>query len=423
MSFLKSVFWIFLAGNFASFGNFLYNLAMGRMLSPADYGELEAILSLSVLFAVPLSVLSTFIVKIVSSYWGQNKKIEIKTFLAVYRRRFLLISIVGSILLLFFSPIIIRFLNLGSILSVIFLSLLFLLSGLTIVNNGGLGGTLSFGFLAINGITGTTIKLITSVILVFLNFQLSGAFLGPLLGTLVAFALSFIELRNIFKNVKETKKIPKDILKETFFPTLFASLAITLFLTVDVILARHFFSESVSGEFAAVAVLGKIIYYAIGPVISVMFPLISARAANGTSHVLPLLGSLAMVFGVGSLIGFIFIMFPVFILNTLFDGKYLNGASYLGTYSLFMTIFSINSVLTHFLLAISYFRPMWLLFCLSAFAGILMILFHGSISQLIWINVSVSFLYFVVVSTLVCRHINFRSLFLSTVRQKPLSGI
>jgi O-antigen/teichoic acid export membrane protein len=334
-----------------------------------------------------------------------------------------MIGLVGGTLLIILSPFIISFLNLNSVWSVVFLSLLFLLIGLTIVNNGGLSGTLSFGFLAINGIAGTATRLIVSVTLVFLNFRLAGAFSGSAIGSLIAFLLSVLELKTIFKGVALTKdKISPSVLKTTFFPTLFASLAITLFLTVDVILARHFFSESVSGEFAAVAVLGKIIYYALGPVISVMFPLISARAANGTSYILPLLGSLAMVFGVGSLIGFVFFMFPVFILNILFGGRYLNAAFYLGPYCLFMTIFSINSVLTHFLLSVSYFRPMGLLFSLSVFAGILMILFHGSIGQLIWINVSVSFLYFVVVSTLVCRHINFPLLFLPTVKQKPLSA-
>ena len=46
---VRGSLFVFIAGNFASFGNFLYNLAMGRMLSPANYGELEAVLSLSVL--------------------------------------------------------------------------------------------------------------------------------------------------------------------------------------------------------------------------------------------------------------------------------------------------------------------------------------------------------------------------------------
>lgn len=421
---VRGSFLVFLAGNFASFGNFLYNLAMGRMLSPADYGELEAILSISVLSAVPMSVLSIFIIKIVSSYWGQNKRAEIHSFLMLYRKNLFLIGLTGSIILFIFSPIISGFLNLSSVLSVAFLGLLFLLSGLTTVNNSGLQGTLSFGFLAINGIVGTAVKLFVSVILVLLNFQLSGALFGPLLGTFVAFILSVVELKNIFKNAADIKKqISPDVVKATFLPTLFASLALTTFLTLDVVLARHYFSESVSGEYAATAVLGKIIYYAVGPVIAVMFPLISARATNGTSYILPLLGSLAMVFGIGSFLVFFFFVFPGFILATLFGGKYLNIASYLGPYSFFMMIFSINSILTYFLLSVSYLRPMFLLFCISLLSGILIFFFHNSPGQLIWINVSVSLVYFVVVSSLVCRYINFPSLFRLTARQRPLSGI
>lgn len=421
---VRGSFFVFLASNFASLGNFLYNLAMGRMLAPAAYGELEAILSLSVLFAVPMSVLSIFVVKIVSSSWGQKKQAEVQAFLTSYRRKLFMIGLSGSVFLLLFSPILIRFLNLTSVLSVVFLSLFFLLSGLSTINNGGLQGMLSFGFLAVNGIVGTAVKLFVSVVLVFLNFQLSGALFGPFFGSLIGLLLSILELKSIFKGVALTKnEISPAVLKKTFFPILFASLALMAFMTMDVILARHFFSRSVSGEYAAIAVLGKIIFYAVGPVISVMFPLISSRASNGTPYLLPLLGSLAMVTGVGSLISFAFFMFPNLIMGLLFAGKYTGVAPYLGPYSFYMVLFSVNSLLTYFLLSVSYFRPMWLLFVISLLAGFLMFLFHGSISQLIWINVSVSFVYFVVVSTLACRLINFPSLFRRIARPEPLSGM
>lgn len=414
---IRGSFLVFIAGNFASFGNFLYNLAMGRMLSPAVYGELEAIVSLSALFAVPMSVLSIFIVKIVSSYWGQKKREEIQSFLTVYRKNLFIISAIGGVFLLFFSSNIIKFLNLSSGLSVIFLILFFLLSGVMTINNSGLQGTLSFGYLAINGLIGSGIKLVISVLLVFLNFQLFGALFGPFLGSLLTFLLSVWELKNIFKGVASTdKKVSPAVLKTTFFPTLFASLALTAFLTVDVILARHFFTQTASGQYAVIAVLGKVVFYAVGPIVSVMFPLISSRASNGEPYLLPLLGSLVMSLGVGSVIIFIFFMFPEFILKTLFAGKYPETAPYLGSYAFFMILYSLNAILTYFLLSISYYRPMWLLFCLSLFQGILIILFHGSISQLIWINVSVSLLYFVVVSGLVCQRINFLSLFRRTAR-------
>lgn len=428
MSLIKGVFFVFLAGNFASFGNFLYNLAMGRMLTPATYGELEAILSLSILTSVPLSVLSIFIVKIVSSHWGSEKRGEVKLFLAASRRNLFIIGLAGSLLLLLFSPILVKFLNLSSVLSVVFLSLLFLLSGLSTVNNSGLSGTLSFGYLAANSIFGAGAKLGLSVILVFFNFQLFGALFGPVLGSLLSFLLSGFELKSLFKKVKTTnEKVLPEVLKNTFFPTLFASLALTAFLTVDVILARHFLSGTLSGQYAIIAVLGKIVYFAVGPVISVSFPLISSRAGNSKTYMLPLLGSLAMVLGVGSLISFILFMFPELILKIIFAGKYLDVAPYLGPYSFFMVVFSVNSVLTYFLLSVSYFRWMWLLLGISILQGLLIILFHSSINQLIWVNVSVSLVYFVVVSSLVikkeCQNTNFLLLFRRTARLRQLSGM
>lgn len=401
---VRGSFIIFIAGNFASLGNFLYNLAMGRMLDSAAYGELEAVLSLSSLAVVPLSVLSVFIVKIVSSYWGQKKYGEARSFLTVYRRRLLVVGLTGSIFLLIFSSLLTRFLNLSSVWSIIFLSLLFLLSGLTTVNNSGLQGALSFGYLAINGVVGTGLKLLVSLFLVFFNFQLFGALFGPVFGGLITFLLSIIELKNIFKGVEPTKKDGSSLIfKETFLPVLFGSLALTILSTMDVILARHFFTRAVSGEFAVIAVIGKIVFYAVGPVISVMFPLISSRASNGTAYILPLLGTLAISFGLGSLIVFSFFMFPQLILGILFAGKYLSVAPYLGPYAFYMIIFSADAILTYFLLSISYYRPMLVLFIISLLQSGLIFLFHSSLSQLIWVNIFVSFIYLLVVSGFVIK--------------------
>ncbi len=404
MKLVKGVFFVFIAGNFASLGNFLYNLAMGRMLDPAVYGELEAILSLSSLIVVPLSVLSVFIVKIVSSYWGQHKYQEVQSFLTVYRRKLFSVGLSGSVILLLFGPLLIRFLNLNSVWSVVFLSLLFLLSGLTTVNNGGLQGVLSFGYLAINGIVGTGLKLLVSLSLVFLNFQLFGALFGPMFGGLIAFLLSIFELKKIFKGVNTAdKKVSTLIFRDTFLPILFGSLALTILSTMDIILARHFFTQTISGEFAIIAVLGKIVFYAVGPIISVMFPLISSRASNGTPYILPLLGSLVMSLGVGSIIVFGFFMFPELILKILFAGKYSETAPYLGPYAFYMILFSIDSLLTYFLLSVSHYRPMPVLFIISLLQGGLIILFHNSISQLIWVNIFVAAFYLLIVSGFVIR--------------------
>src|SRR3989338_4207332 len=63
---------VFIGNNILSFGNFLYNLAMGRMLGPEKYGDLGALFSILALLSTPLYILGLFIVKQTSSYWGQR---------------------------------------------------------------------------------------------------------------------------------------------------------------------------------------------------------------------------------------------------------------------------------------------------------------------------------------------------------------
>lgn len=396
---LKGSFLIFIAGNLGSFGNFLYNLFMGRMLRPEVYGELEAVLSLSSLIVVPLSVLSLYIVKIVSSYWGAKNYTGIFSFLSDQRKKLFLLGLGGFVTIIIISPLVLHLLNSSSYFPVLFLAAVFLSSGLTTVNNGGLQGTLSFGYITANGILTTTVKLIFSAVLVYFNFQLAGALFGPIAAVIIGFLLSTLELRLIVRNISRFETVSGPLpVDKAFLPSLFAALGLTALFTVDVILARHFLPPFEAGEYAAIATVGKIVYYVAGPIITVMFPIISSRVTAGTSYRLPLLGSLVMSLGVGIVVVLIFFMFPGFILGTLFGTKYLGAASFLAPYAFFTLLYMAGSILTYFLLSVSVYRPMALLFGISLLQGIIIFLFHASVSQIILVNILVATLYLLVVS-------------------------
>ena len=395
---------IFIGTNIGNFINLLFNFSMGRLLGPVKYGELGALFSSSILIGVLLSILSLFTVKAVSSYWGKKDLGKIRAFHTFLTPRLFLLSFLICILLLIITPKMSGFLYLDSFTPFILVALSFILSGPATFNKGILQGVLAFSYVTVNGVVEVVLKLIISVILVILNFGLIAPVLGALLGGMVGYILTVVELKIIFRDVvyKKNSLVSWDLLK-SFFPVTLASLTLAVFLNIDIILVRHFFSGSIAGEYVALSTISKIIFYGIGPVISVMFPLISTRSSNGLPYLIPLLGTLVISLGLSAVIMFIFFLFPKLVIGLLFGGSYLSITAYLGLFSFFITIFSLNSILTYFLLSVSYYRPIYPLFLISLLQGVFIFIFHDNIWQVIWVNIAVSILYFMAIAFFVLK--------------------
>ncbi|MBI3955323.1 oligosaccharide flippase family protein [Candidatus Gottesmanbacteria bacterium] len=395
---------IFIGSNIGNFINLIFNFSMGRLLGPEKYGELGALFSSSVLLGVILGILSLFTVKVVSSYWGKKDFEKILEFHNYLTPRLFLLSFLVCMILLAITPLISRFLHLVSFTPFILVALSFILSGPATLNKGILQGVLAFSYVTVNGVVEVTLKLIISVILVILNFGLLGPVLGSLLGGIAGYILTVVQLKIIFRRVTHKKNsfVSWEMLK-SFIPVTLASLTLALFLNMDIILVRHFLSGNIAGEYVALSTISKIIFYGIGPVITVMFPLISTRVSNGLPYLIPLLGTLVMSLGLSAVIMFTFFLFPKLIINSFFGGNYLSIIPYLGLFSFYITIFSLNSILTYFLLSISYYRPIFSLFIISLMQGVFIFMFHDNIWQVIWVNIAVSILYFMVISFFVLK--------------------
>lgn len=396
---------VFMGTNIGNFLNFLYNLIIGRLLGPEKYGDLGAIISTISIIGIALSIFSLFTIKQVSSYWGKREKGKIIFFLAYFTPKLFIFSATLSFLLLLLTPKLSNFLHIDSFTPFFIIAVSSIFSGPAILTRSLLQGILAFFYVSINGVIEMSVKLLVSTILVLFNFGLNGALLGYTVAGIISYSISLIELKIIFKGVKkkETHILHAGSFFETLFPVVLTSLIITFFLNADIILVRHFFSASTAGEYVALSNIGRISYYLVGTIISVMFPVISTRVSSGTSYILPLLGTLVASLGLSVVVIFIFFLSPKLILSILYGERFFGIIPYLGIFSFFIAIFSLNSTLTHFLLSISYYKSLYVLFVISLFQGILIFIFHNSILNVIWINIIVSLVYLLVASYLILK--------------------
>lgn len=395
---LRGSFFVFLAGNLTSLGNFLYNLAMGRLLSPASYGDLGATLSLAAILAVPMGVVSLVIVKVVSTSTDEQKKEMLGGFWKYLTARGVLIAVLIGMIVISSSNFLRQYLSLSSVVPIYFVAAYLMVAIPSTINRAFLQGVLRFPLLAVNGVGEVVVKLVLGVGLVVSNFQLFGALSGPLLGILFGIVLSFLELKFILGGGKGLQSSPhfRRLFTKGLWPALLVTLIISLFMNTDMIMVHRFFKAEVAGGYVALATLGKIGFYLVGPVTAVMFPLISRRASGGEAYVLPLVGTLFLTLFGGLLLTVGYFLFPQLIIGLVFSGRYLEVSPFLGMFAFFSTIYGLNSVLSYFLLSVSEYKVIPVLFLISLSSFGLMVLFHQTIGQVIAVNIIVSLGYLVV---------------------------
>jgi len=153
---------------------------------------------------------------------------------------------------------------------------------------------------------------------------------------------------------------------------------------LDIILVKHFFTAELAGHYAALALIGHIIFFIVGPLAAVMFPFASAARATQKQPNFVLKKSLGMSVFIGLAGLIIYFLCPNLIIKIIVGANYLNLAPYLGWFGLSMLLFSLISLLSQYFLSINktgfvYFLGM------AVFLQILFIaLWHQNLWQIIW---------------------------------------
>lgn len=374
----------------ANLGNYLYHLLMGRMLGPKDYGTLGALISLTYIASIVTTTLSTTIVRLVSRFKVKKDYQRIFLLLKQLTKGFL---VLGLLFLLGFSlsqGLIGQFLHLTDSQPVILVGVLLIFSLLIFINQGILRSLLRFNFLSFNAVFGVGVKLAAAVVLVKLGFSVFGALIAIILGTLLPYLLSFYPLRFLYRYQETKAKINWSEFFSYSAPVLVATLGMTSLYTTDVILVKHLFPAYEAGLYSALAVLGKIVFFASSTVPMVMFPLVSESYENGKSYRHFLTQSLGLVAGVSLLVTAVYFIFPQLMVRALYGSDYLPAASYLGIFAVFISLYSLSFLLVNFFLSIKRLKLALLPFLAAVLQIILIMIFARSTLQVIQISIAVT---------------------------------
>jgi len=313
--------------------NFGYNIAVARMLGPSAFGHVAAVGTLLMIVSAITLSFQLVCTKIIARSETTAEKSAV--YATLRRKSWTVGLLIGSGLALT-SGWIASYLNLPSAWLVIELAI-----GLAIyiplgTKRGGLQGTCKFRSLSFNLILETVVKLIGAIAFIEMGYGVSGAVIAVSISVLLAYFFPAVPA--------ELKARHRSGVRASFGEGVQAIVFFSgqvIINNVDILLVKHFFDDRDAGLYAAIALVGRVLYLASWSVVSAMFP-VSAGAGEESDnrHVLVvplfivLFISLVFIIGLGA--------FPDSILRVTFGFHLSSGMNALlslraaatGTYSL-----------------------------------------------------------------------------------------
>lgn len=378
---------VFIGSMTANILAYAYHLFMGRILGPSGYGELSSLLSILYIFTVPLTVAQTVLVKFVSAFKAHGNAGQSKTLLIRITKIFVVICVLGFPIAVLSAPWITAFLHLPSTTLFILVYILFIFSLLSVPLLSLLQGYQRFVWMSIFVCGAVLVKLLISLPLA--SGGVFGVLIAAIIASVIVYILYFIPLTSVLRVKPQPMNVTGSTMLGFAIPTLLATLGITSLYSSDIILVRHFFDGNNAGLYAALAILGKIIFYASSAIAMVLFPVVAERSANknGTKNLV--WSAVAGVTAVSCSLVILYFLFPEIIIRLLFGNAYSGAKNLLGLFGLFLALFSIGNIIVTACLA-SGKTKIWIIPVVCAAAQIIGIsVLHATISSVIMLNIGI----------------------------------
>ncbi len=266
---------LILASVGANFLNYVFNAYLGRTVSLSDFALISLISSLLYIISLPYSALGLTVSYRSGFLEGKHGQGGSYLFWEFIRKRFLLLSFIVLALFLIGSPFFESFFNVSSFVPFVIFSPVIVIGLLSAIDRGYLSGKLMFTALALSLLVESAVKLVSAYAFVTLHVPIY-AYAAISISVIIAYFASWIPALRTRQNKKEVKLIEVKHFPKKYFLTAFISgLSTIAFLTLDIILVKHFLSPNDAGRYALISLVGKMIFFFgtltiqfVGPIVS-----------------------------------------------------------------------------------------------------------------------------------------------------------
>jgi len=336
---------------FASVLNYLFQYFMAKYYSKEAYGGLQTLFSFIYLFSVPLNVIQNCVAFFVTRYIQEKKSNLIPMLFSRVTTIFIKIAGIFIILFTLSIPLLDKFLNLNSPVALFLLGVYLCTYLLIPINRGILQGYFRFIPFAFSFIIEAVLRLSFGLLLI--NLGLEGAMIATIISGAGIYALTYFPTRKLVRSELSKEKVTLSLKPFAKFitPVVLAYAFFTGMYTFDMIIVKHFFTGEEAGNYAILALLGKIVFWTISPVVNVLFPSSAKEKQNfkKSIHFLWLAMGITASFGLPSVA--LFFGVPQLLMHYLFP-SYTFGAHLLGWAGSVMWLAGFSYVLINYHLSI-----------------------------------------------------------------------
>ena len=392
---------IMLAGSaIVSVVNFGYNVFTAHLLGPVEFGHASLAVTLLMLASAITLAFQLVCAKFVARQEDLSAK---RSVIEQLRSRAWTLSSAIAVVMVLFSGPITRYLQLPTVWIVNLLAAAILFYVPLGVRRGAFQGMCDFSRLAGNLVAENAIRFLAAVLLVALLLArgLEVAMLGAVAAiTVSAVAAYFIprltpSLR-VLAGAPEAVTLHAPVLEGLQASVFFIGQVVIN--NMDIVLVKHFFAPREAGMYAAVSLIGRVLYVASWQIVSAMFP-IAAKAKAGEESRRFLLVPLLLVSAVTALfiVGAVFFAHPI--MDVVFGSSFHGPAEgLLGWYAVSTGFYALSVVLITYEMSRKIANTAWvqLIFAGLVVAGICAV--HSTLLQVVQVQVVVKFLLLIAVA-------------------------
>lgn len=386
---LKQGLVLFAATSVVSVLNYLFHVVLSRMLGPADYAALAAVLSVFATVAAPTGAAQAILADYVARFRALGHQQRVSGLCRTALLWLGLLSVpVALVVALLASPLA-AFLKLDSTLPILALATATLTTLLNPALTGIFQGLQRFWLLGILLLVSAMVRFGSGVALAALGWGAAGGIAASTLAGLVSIGVGLLVLRPILSARGEPPRLPLAELGRYGGSVLVQGFLFSTFLGLDVVLVKHYFAPEAAGYYAAAATVGKMVFFLPGAVGTVMFPRVSAALAAGGSGASVLRKSVLVTVALCGSLSLVLFLVPGLVTQTLFGPAYAPTAQLVGGYSLVMMLLAVVNLLMLYHLSAHRSRFMLLLGAGLLLEALGIALWHAQLSHvLVWVGVS-----------------------------------
>ena len=370
----------------ASLTSFGFQWAMARMLAPAAYADLFAVLALFAILAVPSQLLlpiGTRMTGLAVVAKGRPAAIE------VLRRALIrggIVGLVAWIVVAAMSGLIELLIGTDDRTAIIWLGGAVAIAFVFPFTKALLTGLRAFLLLGTSNLLDGALRALIGVGLVALGFGVAGGIAASALSGLLGVLAVVLAAPYIARATSEAPVgTPPDASGMSAHVRVgLLSLSLAILMNVDILVVRHFFDDASASLYAASALVGRIVLFAAAPAAQVVLPHIIRQVAAGEPLTRTLAVTAAFTVFIGGGAALVIVVVPELVFQIMFADRYIPVPHLVWAYTVAGSLLALLTLLTYFHIGAGTLRVWVLLMPLSIACAVTLWVRHESLASVAW---------------------------------------